>query len=426
MDTRRSPQTTLTGSIIGGRYELCAHIARGGMGTVYRGWDHRRSRPVAVKVIALPSASDRYSGRPSEQWWWEARVMDAVRHPHVVRFYDAIADRAHGFIVMEAVEGSNLKRYLTRTGPLAYAEVLRIGIQVCRALHVLHTHGFIHCDLKPHNIIRTPDGRVKLADFGLARHVRSCQHNVHAPPSLSSVAGDVSSGIVAGTATYCSPEQALCEPLAEATDVYSLGVVLYELLAGIPPFSGETPLRVLTLHTTAPVPPLHRRRPDVPPMVEQVVLRALEKHPDRRFRSARAMCAALEQACQSLGGADAAATAQTVRRPGMASQRAPAQPMELRHPPPTAAGPVAGPTPRRATPRDSDESRAQHEYGRDRTDAAHGWRGTDGGSGEPTSAARAPASAIDCYHMPGARMLALCVANAVGLLLLFALLSWIH
>jgi serine/threonine-protein kinase len=288
-------QMGLVGSMVAGRYELCAPLASGGMGDVYRGWDHRLCRPVAVKMLrAQPTVADQYEGA-SEYWWWEAWVMAASRSPHIVKVYDVIKDSERGYVIMELVQGIDLKQYVACAGPLAGTEALHIGIQVCQALRVMHTRGLIHCDIKPHNILRSSTGWVTLLDFGIARRAHTAGQAV-TETVVSERAGVAAVGVPCGTVTYCSPEQVRGEPLTAATDLYSLGVVLYELLAGRPPFVGETPLAVAFLHTMAPVPALRSRRPELPPLVEQTIAQALEKRPARRFASAQAMQAVLERA----------------------------------------------------------------------------------------------------------------------------------
>lgn len=425
METRNAPGKTLVGSTIAGRYELCMPLARGGMGAVYGGRDHRLCRPVAVKVIPLGDATSDASPRTSRLWWWEAWVMAAVRHPHVVQVYEAFRDRGYGYVVMEYVQGDDLGQYLARSGPLPYGEALCIGIQVCHALQTLHRRGFIHCDIKPHNLLRTPSGCVKLTDFGIAQTIGSSRRGLDAPSGGSAESSDV----LFGTATYCSPEQALCAPLTGATDLYSLGVVLFELLAGEPPFVGETTESVLKQHTDTRVPALRRRRPGVPVMVEQPILQALAKDPTERFTSARAMCAALESARAALGSAAAGTAPVLPRDAGLA-------PGDPRRPPPSrdsrddaeriaaierqTTAIICGP----AGPRAAHGSRFDTRC----AETALGGRGRDGVTrGYTTDVLSAVATAR--RYAQGTRGIAvvlLCLADVVGLLLLITLLSWVH
>lgn len=270
--------TALEGVTVASRYELRAHLATGGMAAVFRAWDHRLCRPVAVKVLreldsADPSAIERFRR--------EARSTAALQSPYIVDVYDFLRDDGCYYLVMELVEGINLKEHLALNGPLPPEEAFPIAIQVCRALEAAHAHGFIHRDIKPQNILLDPSGLAKLADFGI----------VHIPRAR----GFTTSGMVLGTADYISPEQAQGDPLAPTTDVYSLGVVLYEMLTALLPFEGSTPVTVALQHTSAPVPPLRSIRREISRDVERVVMRALEKNPERRYASARAMAIALGQ-----------------------------------------------------------------------------------------------------------------------------------
>lgn len=423
MDTRKAPGETLVGSTIAGRYELCRPLARGGMGAVYGGRDHRLCRPVAVKVIPLGEATSDASPRTGRQWWWEARVMAAVRHPHVVQLYETFRDRAYGYVVMELVQGDDLGHYLARTGPLPCGEALRIGIQVCHALQTLHRRGFIHCDIKPGNLLRTPEGCVKLTDFGIAQTIGSSRHGFDAPPGVSAESSD----ILFGTAAYCSPEQALCDPLTGATDLYSLGVVLFELLAGVPPYVGETAEAVLKQHTDTRVPALRRLRAGMPVVVEQPILRALAKNPSERFTSARAMCAALESARAALRST----AARTPLRPCVAalasddSQRSPpsrgsrddAERIAAVERQTTAiiSGPVG---PRAAQGSRFDTTVIETAYDK------RGWDGEMRGYTTdvlPTAIAR-----THVQRTRGIAVVLLCIADVVGLLLLIMLVSWVH
>ena len=429
MDTRKAPGKTLVGSTIAGRYELCRPLARGGMGAVYGGRDHRLCRPVAVKVIPLGEASSDASPRTSRQWWWEARVMAAVCHPHVVQIYEAFRDRRYGYVVMELVEGDDLGQYLARTGPLSCGEALRIGIQVCHALHTLHRRGFIHCDIKPRNLLCAPEGCVKLTDFGIAQTIGSSRRGFDALAGASAESSD----IVFGTATYCSPEQALCHPLTGATDLYSLGVVLFELLAGEPPYVGETAESVLKQHTDTQVPALRRLRPDMPVLVERPILRALAKNPTERFTSARAMCAALESAHAALRSV-AAATPPVLPRVEALASDDPWRPPPSRQSSDDAEriaaverqttaiiyGPVYGPVGSRTM----QGARFDTPF----IETARGARGWDGETrGYTTDVLPTPATPRrHVQRTRGIAVVLLCIVDVFGLLLLITLLSWVH
>lgn len=280
--------TALEGVTVASRYELRAHLATGGMAAVFRGWDHRLCRPVAVKVLrqlddADPSAIERFRR--------EARSTAALQSPYIVEVYDFLRDDGCYYLVMELIEGVNLKEQLALHGPMAPEDAFPIAIQVCRALQAAHAHGFIHRDIKPQNILLDPSGLAKLTDFGI----------VHIPRAQ----GFTTSGMVLGTADYISPEQAQGEPLGPTTDIYSLGVVLYEMLTAVLPFEGTTPVAVALQHASDPVPPLRSIRPEISPAVERVVMRALAKDPAWRYPSAHAMAATLGQTLAALEMAEA-------------------------------------------------------------------------------------------------------------------------
>lgn len=295
---RRRIWTALEGITVGGRYELQAYLATGGMAAVFRGWDHRLGRPVAVKTLRLLDAAEPVD---VERFRREARAAAALRSPKIVEVYDFFADQGCYYLVMELVEGINLKQRIATHGPLDPAEALAIAIEVCQGLEVAHAAGFIHRDIKPQNILLGDDGTIKLTDFGI----------VHVPWAPRFTAG----GIVLGTADYVSPEQAQGLALAPTTDLYSLGVVLYEALTGTLPFTGTTPVAVAMQHAAELAPPLRERNPDIPAAVERVVLRALRKDPATRYPTARAMAAALRAALDLCCATTAMPSASVVEAP---------------------------------------------------------------------------------------------------------------
>lgn len=266
----------LEGATVAERYELRRHLATGGMAAVFGGWDRQLGRPVAVKMLrTLEDADDTELRR----FCREARAIAALRSPHIVDLYDFLEDGGCYYLVMELVGGKTLKQLLIERAPLPVESALSIAIQVCRALAIAHARGFVHRDIKPQNVLIDAAGRVKLADFGIVQ--------MAAAPSLTT------SGLVLGTADYISPEQAQGLPLGPASDLYSLGIVLFEMLTGCLPFTGKTATAVAVRHTTDPLPPLRPRNRQVPPEVERVVRRATAKDPTRRFRSAQQMEASL-------------------------------------------------------------------------------------------------------------------------------------
>lgn len=267
----------LEGTLIAGRYAVRKHLATGGMAAVFTGWDHRVERPIAIKVLR---ALDKTDQRAIDRFRREARAAASLMHPNAVTIYDFIEEHNEYFLVMEYVDGPNLKQLLHQRGRLPPEEAITYASQICGVLQKAHNRGFIHRDIKPQNILIAQDGQAKLTDFGIVR--------------VREGAGLTNTGIVLGTADYLAPEQARGEELTPASDLYSLGVVLYEMLCGHPPFSGPTAVAVAMQHARTPPPPLASLVPDLPPTVEQVVAIALEKAPERRFHSALAMRHALE------------------------------------------------------------------------------------------------------------------------------------
>ncbi len=259
-----------TGSVLANRYRLEAELGRGGMGVVYRAWDTLLDRPVAVKVLSHSGLGVDARARLLR----EARAAARLNHPHIVSIHDAGEAGDAAFIVMELVEGESL--FDRRPG--SFGEVIAIARDVCAALEHAHAHGIVHRDLKPENVLIGRDGSAKLMDFGLARLAASRQS---------------SEGALVGTVFYLAPEQALGQDVDGRADLYALGVMLYELVTGRLPFTGDDPLVVLSQHVHAPVAPPHTHRADVPPALEAIILRLLAKNPADRFASARDLAAAL-------------------------------------------------------------------------------------------------------------------------------------
>jgi beta-lactam-binding protein with PASTA domain/predicted Ser/Thr protein kinase len=257
-------------SVLGDRYRLEASIGTGGMAQVFRGLDTTLDRTVAIKILAPGFASD-----PSfvDRFRREAQAAARLNHPNIVNVYDTGVDGDTNFIVMEYVEGRTLAEYLGTGGTLAPSKAAEIAEKVAEALAAAHAQGVIHRDIKPANIMVTRDGRVKVMDFGIARLVAGTD-------TVEQTAA------VLGTAAYLSPEQAQGQPVDARSDLYSLGVVLYEMLAGKPPFTGDSAMAVAYKHVQeSPVTPSAVNH-DVPPPLDAVAMRALAKNPANRYQTA--------------------------------------------------------------------------------------------------------------------------------------------
>jgi hypothetical protein len=268
---------------IGERYDLRQTIGIGGMARVYLAHDRRLDRDVAAKILDPALASDPLF---VERFRREAQAAAALNHPNVVAIYDTGTTDDSYFIVMEYVPGPNLKEVIRERGALPEAEALTIGAQVAAALGAAHNRGLIHRDIKPHNILLHPDGAAKVTDFGIARAAGASQLT--------------STQTVMGTAHYLSPEQALHQPLDGRSDLYSLGIVLYEALTGQVPFNGDSLVAVAMMQVHEPPPPIRMIRSEIAPATEAAVIKALAKDPTQRYQSAAEMRAALLRARDGL------------------------------------------------------------------------------------------------------------------------------
>jgi serine/threonine protein kinase len=252
------------------RYELTHLIARGGMAEVYRARDRLLDRPVALKVLFPELSVDRAF---VERFRREAQNAAKLSHPNIVPVFDWGEDAGSYFIVMEYIAGRALSAVLREAGPLDPARAADIASQVAAALASAHRHGVVHRDIKPGNVLITEDGQVKVTDFGIARAVNTEE-------SLTQT------GAVMGTATYFSPEQAEGIEVDARTDIYSLGVVLFEMLTGRPPFLGETPVSVASKHVRDIAPMPRELLDTVPVELESVTMKAMAKLPDQRYPDA--------------------------------------------------------------------------------------------------------------------------------------------
>lgn len=244
------------------RYELLEHIGGGGMADVYKAHDTVLDRMVAVKILHAQLAGDEDF---LEKFRLEAKGAARLSHPNIVGIYDVGQDAERHYIVMEYIAGETLKKKIQREGKLSVEESLRIAKEIARALREAHANNLVHCDIKPHNILVTPDGRVKVADFGIARAVTSSTMTYN--------------GNVIGSVHYFSPEQAKGTKITPKSDVYSLGVVLYEMLTGELPFTGETTVSIALKHLQEEPRPICQHDRTLPPMVEAIVQKAMAKDP---------------------------------------------------------------------------------------------------------------------------------------------------
>ena len=271
-------------TIVDGRYRIVGRVGSGGMADVYCAEDLQLGRRVALKVL-----HGRFAEDPEfvERFRREARSAAGLNHQHVVSVYDRGEWDGTYYIAMELLDGRSLKAIIQQEAPLDPARAIDLTVQVLRAARFAHRRGIIHRDLKPHNVIVDDEGRAKVTDFGIAR---------------AGASDMTQTGSIMGTAQYLSPEQAQGYAVSEPSDLYSIGVILYELLTGRVPFEGESAVTIALKHVNErPVPP-SRFNPAVSPELEAVVLRALEKDPARRFPDADAFTAALEHARAALHG----------------------------------------------------------------------------------------------------------------------------
>jgi beta-lactam-binding protein with PASTA domain/predicted Ser/Thr protein kinase len=260
-------------STIEGRYQVITRVASGGMGEVFRAHDAVLARDVAVKILHPQLAGDRGF---VERFRREARAAAILNHPSIVGVYDwGVTDGTY-FMVMEYVQGTNLRSLLSEYGRLEPAQVVEVSLQILAALDHAHGHGIVHRDIKPENVLIAREGLVKVADFGLAR--------AYADSYVSQAEGTVT-----GTVQYLAPEQIQGEPADPRTDLYALGVVMFELLTGRTPFVGETSLSIAYQHLSSRVPAPSSVLPSLPEEMDQVVLLATEKDREHRPPSARSM-----------------------------------------------------------------------------------------------------------------------------------------
>jgi eukaryotic-like serine/threonine-protein kinase len=274
-----APKGPQIGKVFAGRYKVLSVLGRGGMGSVYLAADRELEEEIALKVLT-PEAFEE--GTIAVQTLkQEIRLARKITHPNVVRTHDLGETDGVRFLTMEYVPGTMLKEVIDRKGRLAFAPGVQIAKQLCRGLAAVHEAGIIHRDIKPHNVMVLPNGVVKLMDFGIARTAEG--------------ADTTADGQTVGTPYYMSPEQARGEKLDPRSDIYSVGVVLYELFTGERPIEGKYPLDVMRKHIT--VDPRRPRdlRPDIPELLERIILACLAKDPARRPPGANELYGALQK-----------------------------------------------------------------------------------------------------------------------------------
>ncbi len=316
------------GTLLGGRYRLDAEIGRGGMSTVYRAFDVVLERPVAIKLMHREIASD---SDQLERFRREARSVAQLNHAHIVTVIDAGEESTHDaasgpggavgtpYIVLEYVAGETLKDLIRREGALDIPQAIAYAIEIARALGAAHEHMIVHRDVKPQNVLIDPEGGAKITDFGIARTLTE--------------EGLTIAGRVLGTTDYVSPEQALGQGVTGQSDLYSLGIVLYEMLTGEVPFKGSSPVAVAMRHVREEVPDVQLLRPRVSATTAAILDRATAHDLDRRYPDARSMVSDLEEALAIEAARSGQATGEvtTVLRtlPGTARRRVP---WRMRHP----------------------------------------------------------------------------------------------
>jgi eukaryotic-like serine/threonine-protein kinase len=265
-------------TLVDGRYRVLRRIGSGGMADVYCAEDSHLGRQVAIKVLHRRFAQDQEF---VERFRREAKSAAGLNHPNVVGVFDRGEHEGTYYIAMEFLEGQTLKDVVTADAPLAQERAIDLGVQILQAAGFAHSHGVIHRDFKPHNVIVDAHGRAKVTDFGIAR---------------AGASEMTETGSIMGTAQYLSPEQAQGHAVTATSDIYSIGVMLYEMLAGRLPFDGDSAVAVALKHLSEPPMPISQSRPDIHPALEAVVMAALAKDPAQRWQSAPDFAAGLEAA----------------------------------------------------------------------------------------------------------------------------------
>src|ERR687884_356675 len=307
---------TVIGTEISGRFRLDEKIGAGGMSTVYRAYDPTLERWVAIKLMHRDISTDPDQ---LERFRREARAVARLNHPHVVTVIDTGEDEGTPYIVFEYVEGETLKERIRRLGRLPVPEAVAYAIEIARALSAAHAQRLVHRDVKPQNVLIDQEGRAKVTDFGIARSLEA--------------QGLTAAGRVLGTTDYVSPEQALGHEVTGQSDIYSLGIVLYEMLTGEAPYKADTQVAVAMKHVRDPLPDVQRRRPEISAALASVVERATAKETQNRYGDVSEMVHDLEEVL----AIEAARTGQTTGEAtavlqSLSGDTADFAPGRLRHP----------------------------------------------------------------------------------------------
>src|SRR5436190_18452423 len=273
---------TLIGTLFDGRYRVIRKLGAGGMANVYLAEDQELGRRVAIKILNERHAND---DQFVERFRREAQNAAALAHPNIVSIYDRGEAEGTYYIAMEYLEGGSLKELILSRGPAPVWVAVDYARQILSALRFAHRHGLVHRDIKPHNVLVDAEGHVKVTDFGIARAGASQM---------------TEEGSIIGTAQYLSPEQARGTQVDQSSDLYSLGIVLYEMLTGSVPFTGDTPVEIAMKHLSAVPQRPSAMRPEIPHDLDMVVLRALAKDPADRYQSAEEMDSDLERVARGL------------------------------------------------------------------------------------------------------------------------------
>src|SRR5213082_1687641 len=308
--------STILGTTLNGRYRLEARIGAGGMSTVYRAFDETLQRRVAIKMMNREVASD---SDQLERFRREARAVAQLSHPHIVGVIDAGEDESRPYIVFEYVEGETLKERIRRVGRLPIGEAVAYAIEIARALGAAHARHILHRDVKTQNVLIDEEGSAKVTDFGIAR--------------ILDEEGLTADGRVLGTTDYVSPEQALGRPVTGQSDLYSLGIVLYEMLTGEVPFKGENQVAVAMKHVREELPDVQYKRPEISAALAQVVDAATAKRVEERYADDAELIADLEDvlAIETARAGSATGEVTSVLRT-LRSQTQRRIPFRLRHP----------------------------------------------------------------------------------------------